>query len=835
VRCSLISFVLIASAVASAGEPTAPGEWWNGAWTHRKRVRVRLAPVEPLGFSYRPPQAAAAEDLIAAEAGIQCEVPLEGGAQQQIRVVDAGGNVLPSSADGPDAQGLVRVTFPARRTIAGQLAAPIQDGTKTVALSVGRDKAVTRGMRFHVLAGPDEIAALEVEAVEAKTSTARLIEKSVPAIAQGTPVRSAILTDVEYAIYYGNPKPEGEHPRWGPSVAPVNQYGWTITQGGVPTSATQLRDVMRASPSYVGSHAHQHINSSSNPLGYGSEVYSVSAYESLVYADMAGVWRFCIDSGGPAFLFLDGRLAAQRPGFYYQTGQFEHRGKIQLDEGYHHLLLCAVESASKPVTRLAWQPVTEKVFTLVPPSFFVNRVHGEVMGWESKDVRDPVFFTHRLAPRALVDAKKRPYQFAQFRNLAPAQATGRPDAVTYLWDFGDGEQSRDEAPGHLYALPEGGATASFAATLHVYVDGREVGAYKRTVHCPPRPQEKSNLALDIMSFASIVYADERTSIAARVRNASFSPVVLRAIARLKRGDDTQIVLNRQIPIQAKDENFCIIPVDMKQFADKRAIIDLELLLGGERVLDTSFRVMPSPEDIESLQRGLGALHDAEGRRVVICAEIEDPNRHLEWVFGRYIRETYIDQRQRVLLFGDRMSNLVAPDRSFTDYVALLEQRLKKAQRPFQFVPRSSGLLPTLADLVLFAKTLKELKPLPDILVICPGLSDVAQATGDRDFARSIDVMIDCIRATGHSVKIVIVSPPPSPRDLRMSRHYTDALERVAKDHHITFLRLDDVLNTRNAGWMDAYYADPETEGIYYENPNEAAQRRIADAIERLLD
>jgi hypothetical protein len=560
-------------------------------------------------------------------------------------------------------------------------------------------------------------------------------------------------------------------------------------------------------------------------------------YESLVYCDMAGVWRFSIDSGAPAFLFFDGKLAAQRPGFFYQTGQFEHRGKIELDEGYHLLALCAIESSSGKsyTTRLAWQPVTRRVYSLIPASFFVNRVQGEVVGFETKAQGPQIFLTYRLAPRSVLADDDKHYQFVQFHNLSPMAPKGASEEITCLWSFGDDEQSRETAPGHLYALPEGSDPASFPVTLHIYLKGQPAGEYKRTVYCEPRPKEKLNLALDIVSFANIVYDDERTSIAIRLRNTSYSPVVLRAVGRLTKAGDTQVILNRHVPIEAKDENFCIIPVDMKQFKEKRATIDLEMLRAGQRVLHTSCRVIPSPEGIESLQRGLGALHDDEGRRVMICAEIEDPDRHLKGVFIRFVREKYIVDRQRVLLFGDRMSNLVAPDKSFTDYVGILDQRLKKGKRPFQFVPRSTGLLPTLADLVLFAKTLKTLKPLPEIIVLCPGLSDVAQAVGVRDFTRSIDVMIDCVRATRRPIKIVIASPPPLPRNPRVSSLYAEALEQLAKDHHLTFLNLHELFTKGEDDWVNAYYGDPETEGICYENPNEAAHRRMADAIEHLLD
>ena len=1012
VRWFLHLALLGAAAAALAAEPaTAPGAWWNAAWTHRKRVRVRLAAEEPIGINYRPPKTTG-DDLLAAEARIGCEVPLKAGAQREIRVVDSGGNLLPCAVAEADARGLVAVTFPTPRTISGQLAGPIQDSTKAVALGVGRDKAVTVGLRFSVLAGADSVATLEVVAVEAKTSTARVVEKSVPMIAQGTPIRSQVLTEADYYIYYGNPAAAEPAPVWSPTTAPVAQYTWRLTTGDAPSTSPdftldRLRRNMRANPQYVGTRTSTLITYGQSSLAADSELWSVTAYEAMVKCDYSAVYRFSLDTGGPSFLFIDGRPAAQRVGIFMQTGQFEQRGKLRLDKGYHHLVLFAGENAQRFKTRLGWQAPDATVFSETPAAFFVTRIQAEPVGLEVRGQAGQAFFTYSLAPRSLVAAKGARYQFVQFQNLTPLAAEHEGKDVTWLWEFGDGASARETAPGHFYALPGGGA-APFPVTLHAYLAAREVGAYARTIYCDPRPSERLNLALDIVSFSNIVYDDERTNIAVRLRNAGYSPVVLRAVGRLESREARQIILNQSVLINAQDESFCILPIDMKQLKDKRGAIDLEVSLGPQRVLGAAMRIIPAadlgrpgrvsvgrgrillepagpytgvactaefpanhyevtlqaqrlsgqglcgltlpvgthhctlqPRDWDAafepnrwytlrvqvtdakveawvddrqvvdmkaadcvaacptlfdplkpfgihvsrdaevalrkigvrplapqttdakpeqvawqnlfdgkslggwrtaaetelgvLHHGLGTLLDEEGRRVMISAEIEDPDRHLEWVFPRYIRETYIDKRRRVFLFGDQMDNLVAPDKSFTDYVGILDQRLKKAGRPFQFVPRTTGLLPTLADIVLFAQTLRGLKPLPDIILLSPGLPDVVQAVGERDFARSLDVMIDCVRAMPKPIRVIIVSPPPSPRNVLVSRLYTQAAHRVAKDHHVLFLDLDELLTKGQDDWTQACYAIPDAEGMLYENPNESAHRRMADAIEKLLD
>ena len=1059
---SALAVLALALALAApwnlATGAAANDDWWNASWSHRTRVRVRIAAEEPLGFRYRAPSASP-EDLLAAEAWVRPEVPLQAGAAREIRVVDAGGNVLPCSAAEPDSRGLVRVVFPARRTLAGQLASPIQDGTKTVTLNVGRNKAVTPGLRFFALAAAARIATLEVEAVDAATATARIIDKSTPTIAQGVPVESEVLTRAEYAVYYGNAKPEGAAPAWTPSVAPVTQYGWTLTTGSAPTSAAQLRAAMQSSPSFVGAQTHEVAGSTANPLSYDSESFYVSAYDGYIYAPVPGVYRFAIDSGGPAYLFLNGKLAAQRPGFFFQTGQFEHRGKLELAEGYHHLTLCATESARYHVTRLAWQPITGTVFSLVPPGVFVNRIAAEAVGFETRDRREQAFFSYRQAPMSVLHGEKR-YQFVQFQNLTSVKAKAGADAeqapaLNYVWEFGDGTRDRETAPGHLYDVSSGAASAPFPVTLLAYDNGKLAGECKQTIHLAPRTAERLNLSLDIVSFANIVYYDERTSIAVRLRNTGFSPVVVRAVANLESSAGKQVIVNQELPIEGQDENFCILPVDMKLLDDKTALIDLDITLGGQPVLDTAARVIrsadlarrgtvtieegqvvlgpggavsgiattaefptnnyevtlqarrlagrdlcnvtvpvgdafctlrssawdapmeadrwhalrirvpdagveawlngrrvaavaraacptalplacedlkpfglhaalntqvavraialgriegapppapaepkppakpaprPAPDrrrnrlrlteeqpaeppkgpaaatasggrpdtgprpakwtplfdgslrgwktvaesDLALLRRGLDGLLDFDGRRVMISTEIEDADRHLEWVFARFIHEKHIASRKSVLLFGDRMANPAPPGKSFTDYVAILEQRLKDEKRPFQFVERTTGLLPTLADVALFARTLQTLSPVPDVIVICPGLSDVQQAVGHRDFARAFDVMIDAIRATGHSARIVVVAPPPSPRAPRVSRLYAEAAERVARDHHVAFVDLDALLTKGQDDWVRAAYAIPESDGLFYENPGEAAQRRIADAIGKQL-
>ena len=832
-----ILLILIALAgVASAGAPEAADDWWNAAWSHRKRVQVSLPAMKPIPWGWKP-ASETADDIVPAQAVLHVETDLKAGAQREVRVVDGGGNVLPAVISGPDTRGLLRVTFPARRSIIGQTAAPITEGTKTVELSVGRDRAVTPGLRFHVLGGHEPVATLEVQGVAEKTSVARVIETKVPQIATGTRVQSVPLSDAEYFVYYGNPAAAEASPVWTPPASPVRRYTWQITSGGPPTSIEMLKATLRSGVSYVGSSSLTVINSSSNSHATSSEGFYVAAYETYVTLELPGLYRFSIDSYGPSYLLIDGEVVAERAGFHMQHGQWEHRGKIELGRGAHHLVMFAVESGKRASTRLGWQPVTSKVYGQTPVSFYITRVKADAVGFETRGQRRQAFFTYSLAPRSVLVGGKARYQFVQLHNHTPLDETDEANPVTWQWQLGD-DASRDRSPGRLFPLPEGSTAAPFDVTLKAIVGGKQVGEHRRTVYCDPRPAQKLNVALDVVSFANIVYDDERTSIAVRLRNANLSPVALRAVARRITKKDTEVILQRRVLIGAEDEDFAIVPVDMKQLDPKRAIIELDFFVAGERVLGTSFRVVPSPEGLAKLRRGLGSLHDGDDRRVMICAEIEDRDRHLRWVFYNYLAHDLMPRmrktRRSILLFGDRMANPVAPDKAFADYTRVLDAQLKKDGRQLQIVDRSTGLLPTLADLILFAKTLDTLKTMPDLIILSPGLADVAQACGDRDFARSIDVLIDAIRARRAQTKIIVVSPPPYPVNPRLSAHYSAALRRVAREHHLPYLDLHALLTQRTDDWVQAWYAAPDADGIFLQNPNEQAHRRIAEALAKLV-
>ena len=834
-RC--LHAIALAAALAAGPPPVAAAQagdtWWNPAWAYRKRVRVALPAIDPpLPFAYRP--AGKGDETVPARASIFCEAPPKTSAANEIRVLDAGGNLLPCVASGPDARGYVHVTFPARRTIVGTIVEAMTAKTRQVTLTCGRRSAVTPGLRFWAVNGPTRVAALEVTAVADKTATARVVELRAPSVAKGTAVRSRDLTAAEYFIYYGNPESREAGPTWTPVATPVAQYTWRV--GSAPKSEEQFRDLLTGGPEFVGATRRGSINSSANPLGAPGEGYLLNAYESYVHCPFDGLYRFSIDTDGPSLLYADGQYVAIRPGFFIRSRQWEHRGKIKLSAGYHQLLLLATESSSGGVvTRLGWQPIEAKVYSLVPTSFFASRIQAEVVELATRDKGRQAFFTHRLAARTLVAGEDRRYQFVQFTSRWAPPAASRRD-VAYLWSFGDDEQGQAESPGHLYAVGKG--EASFTVALTARAGGKTLGTYTRKVHCDPRPVEKLKLALQTVSFANIVYNDERMSMAVRIDNASRSPVILSAVARVVRTRDgkkhVDPVLRRQILIRAVDEDFCIVPVDMKKLPGKEADIEVDLYLGGQKVLGTAARVIPSPVGLETLKPGLGALFDPEGRRVMLCADIEDPERHLKWPILRFIRDDVYapaaGTRTSILLFGDRMTNLVAPGETVADYVTLIGQALSKQKRAFQFAPRSTGRLPTLPDLVLFAKTLKALKTLPHIIVISPGLADVEADVGTRDFARAVDVMIDRTRAADPRIKIVVVSPPPYPGNRRRSDLYTTKLHRVAKDHHVAFVNLADLLG-RDEGWDVRYYAAPRgAAGILLRNPNPAAHRVLADAI-----
>jgi lysophospholipase L1-like esterase len=833
-----LAALLTAVPVSATGAEAAADDWWNVAWAFRKRVRVNLPTIQPLDFPYRSAAADQQDDVLAAVASVPCESPPKSTAQREVRVVDAGGNVLPCLASGPDARGDLQVVFPARLRIRGQLGAAIAEDTKQVSITVGRNKAVTPGLRFDVLHGVQRVAVLEVTEVAATAATARVVERNAPTIAPSSPVRSGDLTGAEYWVYYGNPDAKEDSPSWQPPEAPVVEYVWRVS--GVPTSLTELRSVLTSDPTLIGTTRRSDINSSANPLGAPGEGYLLCAYDTYIRITTPGLYRFSIDTDGPSFLFVNGRFVAIRPGFFIHSRQWEHRGKVRLTAGYHHLLLLAIETQSNGVvTRLGWQPITAKVYSLAPEGLFAKRMDAEVVGFEARDRREQVFFTYTLANASLQAEGGQRYQFVQFHNVSNPGPAVR-DQVTWVWKFGDAEETGPHSPGYLFALDE--KTTSFPVTLTALVESKAIGKCQRTVPCEPRPPEKLTLSLEVVSFPNIVYEDERMSVAVRLRNGNRSPVPLQAVGVLRTpregGEAAETILSSRVTIPAEDESFCILPVDLKALPEKRAEVTLDLSLGGQKVLGTAWRIVPSPEELEDLQGDLGGLYDAQGRRIMVCIRIEDPERHLRWVFYRYARDNLYARaagtRRRVLLFGDRMANLMPGGKPFADYVSLLQETLTKDGRTLDFVARSTGHLPTLPDVVLFAKTVAGLETLPDIVVLSPGLADIEQAVGERDFARSADVMIDRIRAANDRIKIILVSPPPFPGNPRRSELYTKELGRVAKDHHLPFVHLGKLLTAGQDDWAGAYYAAPHAEGVTLQHPNEDAHRLIADAIRKEL-
>ena len=92
----------------------------------------------------------------------------------------------------------------------------------------------------------------------------------------------------------------------------------------------------------------------------------------------------------------------------------------------------------------------------------------------------------------------------------------------------------------------------------------------------------------------------------------------------------------------------------------------------------------------------------------------------------------------------------------------------------------------------------------------------------------------CQRIAGRPIKPIIVSPPPYPGNPRLSEHYTRALEAIARDHHISFLDTEALLRQGAEDWQKAYFAAPDAEGILCPNPNEAAHRRIAEQLLKLI-
>ena len=624
----------------------------------------------------------------------------------------------------------------------------------------------------------------------------------------------------EYDIYYGSSQLKQDEDTWLPATQSLTLTTLNLTTKLFPRTLEQIKDALRANPTLHGTAQLSHIRHSANPtkLAMGNSMY-LTSIEGLFACERAGDYQFSIDAGGWGVLLIDNTFVTNGGGTQRPGNQWREPGTIKLKEGYHRFRLVLGEMGVYQGAQLGWMPPGSNAIELIPRYVYAKYVKTTPRRLSCLDGSQTVSFAMDASSIGVEIAGKTmvPVLLA---NISDVPKGGNVD---FIWKINGTSELRGNRP----KVPlDAGRTHSIR--LEACRDGKLIGICER--ECKPVAQTvtKPQFRLEPISAPNIIFIGEQEDISFRVHSSAAGAMAMDwdCTVRRPKAAGTAAALEDKSGVLAAGSPTDVvlsIPLDTS-FFEEEAEVMVRLCIAGVELASYRFRVVPLGLHIESLQPGIGCLLDASGTRTIIATHLVDQSGFRKWVVPKYIMRAVSSPRKKVLLYGCPMENQVSPGDEYTGYVERVRACCSGAAG-FDFVKRSNSLTGLLADVPRFAGIIRNRQL--EIVVVSPGLSDIMRGVEVRDFKRSVQVMIDLIRAKSKDAAIVLVSPPPLAGNTELSGLYRDAMEEAANENRTTFVDIHWLLEGSD---VYRYYRSKLGDDVHYTNPNDEGQEIIAKAI-----
>jgi len=251
----------------------------------------------------------------------------------------------------------------------------------------------------------------------------------------------------QYYIYFGNPQAKKLKHNWDFQAGLVLE---TRKKGkGSANNWWQMKKLMENSSEVYGRGFQDQIFLGYNP--YGADDYYISIYEGYIYCPEEGKYGFATVSDDASFLFIDGKMVAQWPGYHGVSGgrRAQHRGEIRLKKGIHKIAYYHLEGGGAQVCEAAWKKPSAKYYEVISPSAYLSLIKGKVIGYKKQDNPYPADFFFQEQDNLWFDNQT----FTRvkfFENTACRGSSGECE-----WDFGDGITVVGySSPEHIYLQPK---------------------------------------------------------------------------------------------------------------------------------------------------------------------------------------------------------------------------------------------------------------------------------------------------------------------------------------------------------------------------------------------
>jgi TolA-binding protein len=326
----------------------------------------------------------------------------------------------------------------------------------------------------------------DVRVIDAKG--AELPRKVITASDDKATVLFPAQPKTRYTIYWGNERAEAPA-AWEPVAGLVLEV--RERPKGPAGNWEQAKKLLETRTRAYGRMMVPSIAYGFNPLGPPNDV--LVRFTGWLGCPEDGEYEFATNSWDASFLLVDGKVIAEWPGWHDPIGGAEghHSGKVTLAKGRHKVEYVNVTRDKGFGCAAGWKPPSAKRIAPIPHSAWIGGLGTASLGYVESRAGGPMadFGWQVTSDLGLEDRGVTCVQFSA-RNVE--------GAVSFRWDFGDGTESTDRNPLHIF-LENGVFAVRLEATMK---DGAKRSGANRV-----RVQPQRNWGADGVDRRNAQYAD----------------------------------------------------------------------------------------------------------------------------------------------------------------------------------------------------------------------------------------------------------------------------------------------------------------------------------------
>ena len=581
-------------------------------------------------------------------------------------------------------------------------------------------------------------------------------------------------------IYYGGLRGGGalRSPEAAPDPAPLAVGFMPMRGRAIPTSWGRLRHMLKTSGTQLETpyrvagfdeldKAMEEADSAKTGRQRGSRHrhgggMRAAVTRSFLLSPKDGAYRFALDCTDAGFVVLDGELVVAWPG-EHDSKEWQLGAPLTLKAGVHRLDVYNVFDGSGMRLRVGWTlPGRKDIMPISTSDLIASCEAMETRAERLNRTLQPGFVA---TPLKAYSFRGDPNVFVavRYQNITENWIASELES---RWKFGDGAQSSESSPVHVYASAD-----TFKASLEVRDKLGFVAACSESVDCRQIQPEEYAVSFDLTGVPAVCFGGERMAPYIRIQGAGPADLAMEASWEITRHSGGVERGHQDISPKGTQELLALPPVTG---ADTDSI-HWRISHRQVTLTEESIAFLHAPCAVRPVRIEGDRLYDAQGRRLVLVpaegsGSFRQPSLTQTHRLGRLVCVDDTLAVPGLLATGgqepfDRiLARLLTGRINDVRYAALPEwERFQDSYGPLRkFVDVPAALSRERAD----------------VAILSIGLRDILETRDVGVFEREAAALSDLV-AVGMGIPVIWVTPPPYPVAPERSRVFAAAIRRVA--------------------------------------------------------